>query len=236
MKLSAYLFTTCLLFAANSQAQVYKCTSVDDETHQNKVIYTDTPCGKAAKQTLTSIQTKSEFGEQNLQSAKLAQANALDEAVARAVLHRDFKQAKSLAKTKEHWRLIAIAEQEPVPQPIVVAENNQVALRQENECAEARENFESVSLTSSGDKALLAAKKSVMYAACGVSEPVHNQPLYIGYGYGGHGLHRGHGDSRLNLHAPIAPNFRGGSHIGASGSLNYRSKNFGINARGFNAR
>ncbi len=101
-----------------------------------------------------------------------------------AVLSRDFKLAKSLATTKEHWRLIAIAEGEAVAQPLIAANTHPTASR-EDECAEAKYNFESVSRTSWRDKDLVAAKKSVMHVACGVPEPVQNQPIFVGRTFGG---------------------------------------------------
>lgn len=244
MKLRAYLFTVCFLFAANTYAQVYKCTFVGDEARQNKVVYTDMPCSKASKQTLTAIQAKSQPNAQNQQAAKLAQANTLDESVTRAVLSRDFALAKSLATTKEHWRLIAIAEGESAPQPVIVAANNQVAAQPVGECAEARESFESVSRTSWRDKDLVAAKRSVMYAACGVSEPMQNQPVYIGQGYGGYGgVHSTrwaapyyttpYNGAGYSLPPHGYRHSQGGSHAGSSVSLSYKSKHFGINAESF---
>ncbi len=146
MKLHLYLLNIALsiagfLFTSHVNAQVYKCTYVDDATRQNKVVYSDSPCGKAEKQTLTAIQTKSPpLSVQALQTAQLAQASAVDSAVTRAVLNQDFKLAKSLATTKEHWRLIAIAEEEAAPQPVIVV-SNQAVFSPEDECAQAKDNF-----------------------------------------------------------------------------------------------
>ncbi len=47
-----------LIFPSHAFAQVYKCTFKDEATRQNKVVYSDSPCGKAEKQTLTAIQAK----------------------------------------------------------------------------------------------------------------------------------------------------------------------------------
>jgi hypothetical protein len=226
-------------FANNAAAQVYKCTFADKDSRQNKVVYTDTPCGKTGKQTLTDIQVKSALGEQNLQTAKLAQANALDEVVTRAVLKRDFKLAKSLATSKEHWRLIAIAEGEAPVQtaPVLVVQNN------DNTCDEAKLDFESVSRTSWRDKELVAAKKSMMYVACGVPEPVQ-QPIYVAR-YGGvqstrwvapyyaapHGGHRPH-----HYNNQSGNNHHGNHHNHANAvrglSVSYKSKHFGVNVGG----
>jgi hypothetical protein len=232
---SAITFT----FSNNAAAQVYKCTFADKDSRQNKVVYTDTLCGKTGKQTLTDIQVKSPLGEQNLQTAKLAQTNALDEVVTRAVLRRDFKLAKSLATSKEHWRLIAIAEGEAPVQPSVQAVPVLIVQNNDNACDEAKLDFESVSRTSWRDKELVATKRSMMYVACGVPEPVQ-QPIYVAR-YGGlsserwvapyyaapHGGHRPH---HYNNH-------HGNHHNHANAvrglSLSYKSKHFGVNVGGF---
>ncbi len=253
MKLHLYLLNIALsiagfLFTSHVNAQVYKCTFVDDATRQNKVVYTDSPCHQAQKQTLTVIQTKSSpLSAQALQTAQLAQASAVDSAVTRAVLSRDFKLAKSLATTKEHWRLIAIAEGEAAPQPLIVA-TSQPVFSPEDECAQAKDNFESVSRTSWRDKDLVAAKKSVMYVACGVPEPVQSQPIFLGRAYGG--LHNGswyhpnhavrhqtrpHGG--VGHHAyPVNHHYHGGNHAGSNASFSYKSKHFGIHVDSVNVR
>lgn len=253
MKLHLYLLITAsfitasFLFATQANAQVYKCTFVDDVTRQNKVVYTDSPCGKAQKQTLTAIQTKSQLTIQTPQTSpttQLAQANAVDSAVTSAVLSRDFKLAKSLAATKEHWRLIAIAEGEAPPQPLTLA-NNQSEVSRIDECAEAKDNFELVSRISWRDKDLVAAKKSVMYVACGVPEPVQNRPIFVGQTYGGlstgrwyHPNHAmpyrpyggvGHHTYPVNYH-------HGQNHTGSGASLSYKSKHFGIHVDSVNVR
>lgn len=144
MKLHLYLLSVISFFlAAKANAQIYKCTFIDDVTRQNKVVYTDAQCGKAQKQTLTAIQAKSRFNLQTSQTpltTQLAQANAVDSAVMRAILSRNFKLAQSLATTKEHWRLISIAEGEAA-QPLIVA-NSQSRVSREEECADAKYNFE----------------------------------------------------------------------------------------------
>lgn len=254
MKLHLYLLSiTSFLLATQANAQIYKCTFADDATRQNKVVYTDAPCGKAQKQTLTAIQVKSQFNIQTSQTAlttQSAQANAVDSAVTRAVLNRDFKLAQSLASTKEHWRLIAIVEGEAA-QPLIVA-NNQAVISPADECAQAKDNFESVSRTSWRDKDLVAAKKSVMYVACGVPEPVQNRPIFVGQTYGGFGgyggLYNGHRYQPNNaVPHQIRPNGGVGHHTypvnhhfhvrdksGSSASLSYKSKHFGINVNSAN--
>jgi hypothetical protein len=229
-------------------AQVYKCTFKDEVTHQNKVVYSDSPCGKAEKQTLTGIQAKSQSNIQAQQTKQLAQANALDLAVTNAVLGRDFKLAKSLATTKEHWRLIAIAEGETAPHVLTVA-NSQPVVSREVECAQATYDFDHVSSTSWRDRDLVAAKKSVMYAACGVSEPVVNRPLLVGQTFGGlnyggpntgrwpHRNYLPHQASVRHHNPPQMYRHHNGRNQAWSGaSLNYRSKHFGINVNSANVR
>ncbi len=228
--IQAAVFSIIFAVANSAAAQVYKCTFVDKDSHQNKVIYTDAPCAMTSKQTLTDIQTASQLNAQNQQTIPVAQENSVDQAVTRAVLSRDFKLAKALATTKEHWRLIAVAEGE-APSNIEEAPQQQVA--QNNECDLAKNDFESVSRTSWRDRDLVAAKKSIMYVACGVPESVQ-QPIYVAQGYGGiqsarwiapyaYGWQRPyqHGDS--NHH----------TNTGSNVSLSYRSKHVGLNVGSF---
>ena len=260
MKLHLHLFSTVSLIAAGilsatiANAQVYKCTSVDGVTRQHKVVYSDAACGKAEKQTLTAIQAKSQFNIQTSQisqATQLVQANAINSAVTRAVLNQDFKLAKSLAISKEHWRLIAIAEGEAAPQPLIVA-NSRPEISRADECAQAKDNFESVSRTSWRDKDLVSAKKSVMYVACGVPEPVQNRPIFIGHTYGGYGgygsLYNGHRyqashavphqarpHESVGYHAyPINHHFHGRDQTGSNASLSYKSKHFGFSVNSAN--
>jgi hypothetical protein len=247
VKLQLYLFVVGFLFAAPINAQVYKCTSADVATGQSKVIYTDAPCIKSSKQTLTNIQAKSNFSAQAVQTAQIANANQLDSAVTSAVLKRDFKLAKSLANTKEHWRLIAIAEGE-APAPLTVANVQPVVSRAE-ECAQAKDNFEYVSRNSWRDKDLVAAKKSVMYVACGVQEPASNPPIFVGQRFGGFQSGRlfypnavapyyAPHHTKPNHHYPHANHHNYGQNNLNSGfnqsgfSLSYRSRHFGISTGG----
>jgi hypothetical protein len=259
MKLQLCLLSVGFLFAASANAQVYKCTFVEKASSQTKVIYSDSPCAKAAKQTLTNISAKPQSHSQLLQTTKLeqpkdlvAQSKDLDAAVARAVLDLDFKLAKSLAVTKEHWRLIALAEGESAPpQPQIIAVNNQPEISRAEECAQAKDSFESVSRISWRDRDLVAAKKSLMYSACGVSEPVNNQPIFVGQAFGG--LRSGrwlYPNQNLNQHLPhhaghrdyhqaVQPHF-GYNHmrnnqLQSDFSLSYRSRHFGVSANSFNS-
>jgi hypothetical protein len=179
---------TCF-FANAAQAQVFKCSYVDKASRQTKTIYTDEPCTKTSKQTLVEFKAKPQQTAKNTQqnqspvnqtpvnqSANQEASNAaLDNAVTQAVLNKNFELAKSLAVTKEHWRLIAVASQ-PAPvkaavEPVQVAANNP--------CEDATKEFDYTSRVNWRDSDLIAAKKSIMYAACGINEPA--QPVIIGY-------------------------------------------------------
>lgn len=219
-----FLIGTALVNHAT--ADVYKCTSFDRQSNQQQIVYTDTPCEERDKQTLISVQT-------NPINAAEADDSTLDVKVARAVLKRDFQLAKSLATTKEHWRLISMAEGEPQTSvrtaPIVAA---QTQLR--DDCAIARDDFESTSRTRWRDKDLIATKKSMMFAACGVAETVE-QPsvVVVGNPYG-------HVQSRRWVGTPYGPVIHHqpyqkhhSNHINSGGglSIDYKSKHLGVRAQ-----
>lgn len=261
MKLHLYLFGIAVfLFTMQVNAQVYKCAHVDDVTRQHKVVYSDSPCTKTEKQTLIDIQAKSQVSAQTMLTTQLASVSTVDAAVTRAVLNQEFKLAKSLATTKEHWRLIAIAEGEsapqPLPQPLIVA-NTQAVVSPAYECALAKDDFESTSSTSWRDKDLVAAKKNVMYAACGVVNPVVNRPILVGHTYGGFGGYGGlYNGRRYHPHHAVPHQIRAHGSVGSQAypanhryhgrnesrnniggvRLTYKSKHFGINVNGANVR
>lgn len=216
---------------SHASADVYKCTSFDRQSNQQQIVYTDTPCDERGdervKQTLISVQTNPNS------AAEMADDSTLDVKVARAVLKRDFQLAKSLATTKEHWRLISMAEGEPQTSvrtaPIVAA---QTQLR--DDCAIARDDFESTSRTRWRDKDLIATKKSMMFAACGVAETVE-QPsvVVVGNPYG-------HVQSRRWVGTPYGPVIyhrpyqkHHSNHIDRGGglSIDYKSKHLGVRAQ-----
>jgi hypothetical protein len=251
MKLHQYLFTftvflfTSLVFTTQLNAQVYKCTFVDDATRQGKVVYTDSPCQQAQKQTLTAIQTKSPpLSLQALQTTQLAQVSALDAAVTRAVLDRDFKLAKSIATTKEHWRLIAIAEGASAP-PVLAVASNQTEVSRADECAQAKDNFEYVSRNSWRDRDLVAAKKSVVYVACGMPEPVQNQAIFVGRTFGGlqtgtwyppaYPYHANRPYGTVNHPHLVNHHYNQNRRFGGV-SLSYKSRHFGLNVDSANVR
>jgi hypothetical protein len=224
MKTQFTLVLVLIIFASNAYAGVYKCTFWDERTKQSKVVYTDVQCAKSSKQTLTEIQatSSSKVSTRDIFSNNVPSDNA-DQLVTRAVLNRDFKLAKSLATTKEHWRLIAIAEGTPATtvkteQPLFVQTN------QENACEEARGDFETTSRLYWRDTDLVATKKSMMFAACGVPEPVQSQPILVGVPYGW-------GRPHFNHHGPYHHTYGHEHHhnrVHNGASLSYRSKHIGL--------
>jgi len=211
-------------------AGVYKCTFWDIETKQNKVVYTDIQCSKSSKQTLTNIQMASSSKVSTRDIFPIdAHSDAVDQLVTRAVLNRDFELAKSLATTKEHWRLIAIAEgQSTAPEATVRTEQPVlVQASQEEMCQEARGDLETASRLYWRDEDLIATKKSMMYAACGVPEPVHQ---YVGVPYG-----LGWNRPYFNHYRPQHHHNRYGHHqSGGSLNLRYKSKHMGLQVKSFN--
>jgi hypothetical protein len=239
------VFLAAFSFASGASAQVYKCTFADNQTHQNKVVYTDMPCHKSAQQTITDI---SEASKNSVKNQKIAYTTIdLDNAVTQAVLNKNFALAKSLAKTKEHWRLIAITEN-----ATPVSENdkpeNVIQSPSDNACERAQHDFDSTSQLYWRDRELVAAKKSVMYALCGVPEGGYNQqyppiivaqPYYSPHGNIHNGRWYGSPFPAVNpaqaYHRPLPHvNHFNGVQTGGSVNLNYRSRRFGVEVSGFN--
>ena len=197
-------------FAGNASAQVYKCTSVDSKTQQNKTVYTDVPCAKSAKQFLTNIQPRARLpANQQSSLANTAQSDsnaALDKAVTHALLDKNFALAQSLAQTKEHWRLIAIAQKNSAPEIASVnSYNNQNA--QLNACAAEKNDYALAARVDWRDDALIAIKKDEMDAICGGGLPVQSSVVSMGqiysYPYGGIGAPRWRG---ANYYHGMRPN------------------------------
>ena len=195
--LAISLVLTGFFLASNASAQVYKCTSVDSKTLQNKTVYTDKPCAKSAKQSLTNIQSQAQLpANQQLSSEISAPSDvnaALDEAVTQALLDKNFTLAQSLAQTKEHWRLIAIAQKISAPD-IVAANRNNNQNAQLNACAAAKNDYELATRIDWRDDALIAIKKNEMQAVCAGAQPTQPSVISVGqvysYPYGGIGAPR----------------------------------------------
>jgi hypothetical protein len=222
-----YLLGTFAVSHAN--AAVYKCTTVDRQTNQQQIIYTDTPCDEHNKQTLLNVQTNA------INTADMSEDSALDIKIANAVLNRDFQLAKSLATTKEHWRLISMAEGERqttirTAPPIV----SQAELQ--DDCAIARSEFEYTSRVHWRDKDLIATKESLMFAACGVAGPGgQNSVVVLGNPYGQIQSRRWIGTpyGPIIHHQPFHNHHSNRNQVirGGGLSIDYNSKRFGVRAQ-----
>jgi len=223
--ISSVVYVLGTFAASHANAAVYKCTTVDHQTNQQQIIYTDTPCGEQNKQTLLNVQTNS------INTPEMSEDSALDIKIANAVLKRDFQLAKSLATTKEHWRLISMAEGERqttirTAPPIVM----------QDDCAIARSDFESTSRTNWRDKDLIATKESLMFAACGVAEPgAQNGVVVLGNPYGQIQSRRWVGTpyGPVIHHQPFQNHNLNRNQVVRGGGLaiDYNSKRFGLRSQ-----
>lgn len=225
---NSVVFLMGTLIASHAVADVYKCASIDSQSNQEQIVYTDTPCDDQVKQTLISVQTKP------VNAPEINHDSTLDVSVAQAVLKRDFQLAKSLATTKEHWRLISMAEGEAQTSvrtaPIVIA---QPEIR--DACADARNDFESTSRTRWRDKDLIATKKSMMFAACGVAETVEQTgTVIVGNPYGQIQSRRWIGTpyGPVIYHQPYHKKYHS-NRINSGGglSIDYKNKHIGVRAQ-----
>ncbi|MFV1922763.1 MAG: hypothetical protein ACMZ63_09180 [Methylotenera sp.] len=223
--ISGVILPVTMLAAGHANAQVYKCTSYDSLNNKEITIYTDAPCGEQLKQTVINVPVKTYTTASPNQSS-------LDLKVAQAVLDQDFALARALATSKEHWRLITMAEGKQLTvktAPIVANQMNT-----QNECAAARNAYELAAGARWPDEELIAIKKISMYAACGVSDPLdQNSVVVVGNRFGGIqpsrwvGLPYGpivYNRPHFNKHPPHRIN-RGGL------SINYQNKRFGVRAQ-----
>lgn len=188
-----FLSVLLLFVAPPLYAEVYKCTGAD-----NRVVYSDSPCAAGRTQALTDIKPG-----QNTAQPALAQKPAvilqLDVAVKSAIAAGDLTRAEALATTREHWEWIAEARR-------ANAKNAPPAGQDDSEeCQAAKQALERAADSANPEPEVLQAKRSLMYAACDIPEPVelvNQQPAatlfpypYSGRrGYPGHRhLHGGHG-------------------------------------------
>lgn len=254
------LFCVSCFSADYAVADVYKCTSVDQVTQKSKIIYTDTPCEKSAKQKTVDVADPVKAPNQKATTANLnteEDGNMNNDSLFnRAILDRDFKKAKTLATTKEQWRLIALAEDKSDKSNVLSssdAANQQVipqSTSQNDGCEQARNDYDVTSRNQWRERDLVAAKKSIMLAACGKAEAPsqpyvvnnipyngirsYSTPIYpYGYGWGQHypyGDHHNHDGSGYTGQAS------GGQTSGGSVTLRYNSKNFGVRAESFGVK
>jgi hypothetical protein len=156
-----------LLFVAPAHAEVYKCTG-----EGNRIVYSDSPCHAGDTQTLTGILPEQNMGQPPL-AKKPAVILQLDAAVKSAIAADDLTRATALATTREHWEWIAEAKK--------TSAKNKVAPSQaeSDECGQAKHELELEANRSDPKPEVLQAKRSLMYAACGLPEPielVNDQP------------------------------------------------------------
>lgn len=227
------IFVLAASFAGVAHAEIYKCSYMDD-TKRRQTVYTDAPCGKTLPKLPARVMPDN--------------AEALDQAVTRAVLAGDFKLAKQLASTKEHWRLIAVAEK---PAATAAPSEIQQKAYQQSPCERATADFDYNSQHHWRDSSLINAKRSIMYASCGVTEPMQQpSPVIVGQYYGqqlggittsrwiaphaGFGYGQPHGYAHppkphhphINRHTDYAPQ---GLSIG------YQNRNFGVRFGSFSS-
>lgn len=234
LRVTTFLMLTVV--TSYAQAEVYKCTSSVKQSSHNNVVYSDTPCNLSAGNAQTFTQTKLKLVDSDFVTN--VDAADIDLLVSRAVLNGEFALAKSLAQTKEHWRLISLAEGRTIVSTKPIAPVIIVKGTARNECAIARNDFESTSRTKWRQKRLIAAKKSSMYAACGIAEPMlQNRPIVIGQSYGGIQSSRWIAPSygRVVYHRPYGKHYKKhhSQHAQSKNgfSLHYKSKHFGLRAQ-----
>jgi hypothetical protein len=141
------------------QAQVYKCVS------GNGVIYSDIPCAGEGSQTVTDIAGTQDNAPLPGKPAVILQ---LDAAVKSAIALNDLNRAEALATTREHWEWIAEARRN-APQA-ASAESADPA--SSVECQQAKKALDLEAGKPFPDTVVLQAKRSLMYASCGLSEPL----------------------------------------------------------------
>lgn len=237
--LTAIALWVLATLASHAYAEVYKCTSTNNASGQKTIVYSDIPCQTSASGQAVS-QRKVEITDYAIAQPSATDAD-VDLQISRAVLNGDFKLAKTLAHTKEHWRLISMAEGQRVEPaklavpPVVIVKDTST-----NDCAMARSDFESTSRTHWRQKDLIAAKRSSMFAACGVAEPAQqNSPVVIGQSYGGIQSSRWFAPAyrpkvyRHAYHQHYKKHHPRHSQNKSGLSLHYQSKHFGVRAQSF---
>lgn len=150
-----------LLFSATAHAQVYKCVS------ETGVVYSDSPCADAANQTVTGINGSASQGHPQALPQKSPVIVQLDTAVKSAIALNDLNRAEALATTREHWEWIAEARKSS-PQSARAEASDPAASA---ECQQAKTALDQEAGKPFPDPEILEAKRSLMYASCGFSEP-----------------------------------------------------------------
>jgi hypothetical protein len=141
--LSATLSAVVVLWAPAAQAQqVYRCEQPD-----GRVAYSDAPCPRSARQAQVDVAP-----------------NTVDTSADREVMLRQENE-----RLREQLRREQAAASRPAP---VVVQNAVPADRVHTpECRKAQEAYETSASSISNTEAFIDAKRSAMFAACGLAEP-----------------------------------------------------------------
>lgn len=156
-------FLAMLLITLPAQAQVYKCTS-----EEGGVVYSDSPCIAGDTQTLTGISVEPSAENTPNLARKPPVIQQLDTAVKSAIALDDLKRAEALATTREHWEWIAEARKNT--SQVTKAETSDPAASAE--CQQAKSQLDYEAGKPFPDADVLQTKRSLMYASCGLSEPL----------------------------------------------------------------
>lgn len=165
-------------FSMPVNAQVYKC-----QGQNQQVIYSDSPCGNDG--IITDILVNPyDYQTEDNRSRIMRQ---LDEAVISALQANDLVRAKALSTTDQHRIWVVEAEKELANQPQKSEATIKAEMASSAACLKAKSNLEAEANSSFNNPQVLEARKSLMYAACGVVEPVviqqHQAPPDYAYGY-----------------------------------------------------
>ena len=156
------------------QAQVYKCLGQD-----GTVIYSDSPCNAGDEQTMPDITNIPSQPARPSLASKPAVIQQLDTAVKAAIAMNDLSRAEALATTQEHWEWITDA-RKTTPQP---ARTESLDVAQSAECQQAKSQLDYEAGKPFPDPEVLQSKRSLMYASCGLPEPVEvlNEAPAVGF-------------------------------------------------------
>jgi hypothetical protein len=148
-----------LLISIPAHAQVYKCVGAEG------VEYSDSPCANEDSQTLTGIDSTT--SPTPALAHKPPVILQLDTAVKAAIAVNDLARAEALATTREHWEWIAEARKNTTQ----VARTEVGDPAASADCQQAKSELDQEAGKPFPDADVLQAKRSLMYASCGLSEP-----------------------------------------------------------------
>ncbi|PKO52166.1 MAG: hypothetical protein CVU26_07135 [Betaproteobacteria bacterium HGW-Betaproteobacteria-2] len=159
------LASLLIIFSTSAHAQVYKCKNAE-----NQIIYSDTPCLPGSQEIATDIGTLQPGNADPDAAAGILRQ--LDAAVKSAIAANDMTRANALATTEKHREWITAAIREQAQQPGKSPAELQAQKASSSECATAKRNLEAEANARASNPEVLSARKSLMYAACGIVEPV----------------------------------------------------------------